>query len=391
MTQLAELTRTTELADHISQTGLTLTHAEVPTTYTLSTAGYEIDAEWDAFVAATPGGHYTQSAAWAHFRAAYHWNMERVIVRADGVIVAGAQCLYRSLAPFVAVGVVVLAPITARDDPALVDLVLQGVRALARRHHIRYLVQQSPTGTQDEDVLLKRGFIRARLREGIEPATTRLDLRQDVETILANMDKARRRKSRQAQQKGLIFREGGESDLPIFFDVYQRISERKNFAQYPRHLIEQVWKAFAPAGYIRLFIVEADGAAIAALMTLAFGESCSSWKGGWTGERADDHPNDFMYWSIITWAKEHNFAYFDFLGLDSTVAVTWEIAEGKVPREVAEHTFKMSWGGGITYLSKSFVYIPNRLLRWAYRVAPKNAKGEFPLVMPLLWWTYYLR
>lgn len=71
---------------------------------TQETSGYWIwvneepeDPDWDAFLAKTPGGHYTQSSLWAKMKALSGWKATRLVVAREDSIIAGAQLLTRPL------------------------------------------------------------------------------------------------------------------------------------------------------------------------------------------------------------------------------------------------------------------------------------------------------
>ena len=54
------------------------------------------EREWDAFLERTPGGDLVQGAAWARLKQLSGIECHRVVVRVDGVIVAGVQLLARA-------------------------------------------------------------------------------------------------------------------------------------------------------------------------------------------------------------------------------------------------------------------------------------------------------
>jgi lipid II:glycine glycyltransferase (peptidoglycan interpeptide bridge formation enzyme) len=95
----------------------------------------EADAEWDAFVAAHPHGSLLQTTNWARLKNRFGWTSERVWMKRDGRLVAGAQVLFRSLA----LGVVKLAYVPHgplvdwRDDEQVAVLFNQIDQAAYRR------------------------------------------------------------------------------------------------------------------------------------------------------------------------------------------------------------------------------------------------------------------
>ena len=103
------------------------------------------DAEWDAFLAATPGGDVVQSAAWGRVKQSGGAEIQRVVVRRDSAIVGGAQIILRRFGPLGAVGYVPYGPVVAAHASA--DLVASVVDRLVdhvRRQKIWALFVQPP-------------------------------------------------------------------------------------------------------------------------------------------------------------------------------------------------------------------------------------------------------
>ena len=97
------------------------------------------DPDWDAFLAATPGGHHVQGTGWAQIKAQAGHRAARVVVSLDDRIVAGATLLMRPLRPFGAIGYVPRGPLIAADDPALSGLVMEQLHRVAKAHRVRLL------------------------------------------------------------------------------------------------------------------------------------------------------------------------------------------------------------------------------------------------------------
>ena len=58
----------------------------------------EDDAQWDAFVNSHPQGSVLQTTQWARLKNRFGWTSQRVWLKQDGKIVAGAQILFKSIA-----------------------------------------------------------------------------------------------------------------------------------------------------------------------------------------------------------------------------------------------------------------------------------------------------
>ena len=81
------------------------------------------DAEWDAFVAGHPNGSLLQMTNWARLKSRFGWRSERVWLRRDGRLVAGAQILVRSAAlGLIRVAYVPHGPLVDWDDEEQVGI-----------------------------------------------------------------------------------------------------------------------------------------------------------------------------------------------------------------------------------------------------------------------------
>lgn len=87
-----------------------------------------------------------------------------------------------------------------------------------------------------------------------------------------------------------------------------------------KDFFENLWKVFAPRGWVRIFLAEIDGKAVAALLVFTFGDTARVWKAGWSGEHADRRPNNLLYWEAIRWAKHSGFRFFDLVGIERDLA-----------------------------------------------------------------------
>jgi lipid II:glycine glycyltransferase (peptidoglycan interpeptide bridge formation enzyme) len=71
---------------------------------------------------------------------------------------------------------------------------------------------------------------------------------------------------------------------------------------------------------------------------------------------------------MMKWAKEHGFRYYDFEGIDATVARA-KVDGCDVPDGANDGvtSFKLGFGGDIRILPEAHDYVFNPLARWAYR------------------------
>ena len=81
----------------------------------------DTDAEWDEFVATHPHGSLLQTTHWARLKSRFGWGPQRVWLKREGKLVAGAQILFRSYGlGVVKIGYIPHGPLVDWDDADLV-------------------------------------------------------------------------------------------------------------------------------------------------------------------------------------------------------------------------------------------------------------------------------
>ena len=120
--------------------------------------------EWDAWVAAAPGGHHLQSSGWGYVKAGAGWQASRLLLRRSGELVGGCQLLTRGIPVLGGMGYVPRGPVLASRDTDLVDALLDALRNHARRHRLAVVKIQPPVDRPDLPALLEsRGLIASEL------------------------------------------------------------------------------------------------------------------------------------------------------------------------------------------------------------------------------------
>jgi peptidoglycan pentaglycine glycine transferase (the first glycine) len=331
------------------------------------------DPEWDAFLVKTPGGHYTQTSLWAQAKSILGWCAVRVVVSQRNQIVAGAQLLTRSLPVAGIIGFVPGGPLVVNDDPGLTQLVMAQLHQVTKDHRVQYLLVQ-PRFTNEvlAQGLLGRGY-RPSSHHPLAISTALLDLTQDLNHILSAMRKSTRHNIRLSQRKGVIVREGSESDLPIFYRLEMATCKRKNISTFSEEYYTRLWKILHPYGYLRMFIAEYAGEAVSASLVIPFGNTVTDTIGAWSGRHGKAHPNELLEWAAITWAKSQGYSYFDFDG------ITPEVARGELAPDAhreGDTFFKLGFGGEVVLCPVAYEYLPNPFLRWVYMaIEQKIANG----------------
>lgn len=335
------------------------------------------DARWDAFVAAVPGGHHVQSSAWGLVKATAGWRPVRVVVLREGAIVAGAQILTRPVPVIGSVGYLPSGPCFAEHDETLMGTMTEILRGLARRLRIKALFVQPPaTAEAYAEHLAASGFRRSRVGMALT-ATTVLDLGPDLDDVLAGMKSKTRYNIRLSQRRGIVVREGTESDIPTFHRILAATGERQGFSPNDEAYFTDLTRILRARGHCKLFLAEHEGEAVSCMLAIPFGDTVVYKRGAWAGTHGEKRPNEAMHWAVIRWAKANGYRYYDFDGLEPDVAES--ILQGQpIPRESVQSVtrFKLGFNGAIVLRPGVYEYVHGPVLRWAYGSVYARAMGS---------------
>ncbi len=232
-----------------------VTHPE----YRVWLSGKAEDPDWDAFLALTPCGHHLQTSLWAQVKAAVGWRAARVIVmRADGIVAGGADadtsatpCRLRRLHAW--------GPVDISEDPKVEQILMQQLHQLAKAHRVQYMVVQPPPGGEPLAHRLPNWGFRPSRVNAMPTATVLIDLSKGLDGVLAEMKEQTRKNIRRGLRRGIVVREGTESDLRNVYRFVVATSERQKGPVYPEVHIHELWRVLHPRGYLKLFVAEHEG------------------------------------------------------------------------------------------------------------------------------------
>lgn len=327
-----------------------------------------VDPEWDVFVSAQTLGHHVQTSLWGQVKSTLGYRTLRVIVSEDDRIVGGGQFLIRHLMPLISIAYMSKGPIFSKQDPALVQIIIDQLKQAARTNHFLLIVIQSATNDREfETFMMDHGFRQSWLE--LSPTATILqDLSQDSQEILKQMKRQTRQNIKRSAREGITTREGTEADLPTFYQLHATTSQRQGFTPYPQEYFNRMWHVFSKRGWISLIFAEYQGTPVSALLLVSFGDTVIPKILGWSGEHAKRRPNDAVFWAAMQWAKDHGYHYFDMEGVDREGAEL-KLAGEPLPEALRRTPdfFKYGYGGNVTLLPRSFYFVPGYLWRWPCR------------------------
>jgi lipid II:glycine glycyltransferase (peptidoglycan interpeptide bridge formation enzyme) len=323
--------------------------------------------EWDAWVAAAPGGNHLQASGWGYVKAGAGWQASRFLLRRSGELVGGCQLLTRPIPALGRMGYVPRGPVLASRDTDLVDTLLAALREHARRHRIAVVKIQPPVDRPDLPALLEsRGLIASGLHTApVASAVVDVGPDRDEDAIFRGRATTRRR-VRQARKQGVTVRTGGAEDLPVLQAIIEATARRQDFAPYPADYYRRLWTAFGTSGHARLLIAEHQGVPLSAVLLVAFGDTVIYKIGGLADvEGAPPGASELTHWTGIAWAHEAGHRYYDFEGIPLDVAQALRDGNPVEPQGVA--FFKLGFGGEAVVYPGTYDLLPEGLPGHALR------------------------
>jgi hypothetical protein len=332
------------------------------------------DALWDDFLEGTPLGHFQQSSLWAQAKASEGWRPIRILLTIDGDPGGGFQVLARK-SRFGGIGYVSKGPVLAREEPALAEFLLEQLVWTAKRHRLLALIVQVPDESRiDARLFGRRQFLPNHLID-VGRATLLADLSRGADAILRRLRKATANEIRQARQRGIRIREGGEADVGTFFRLMTATCERQGTQPNPASepALASVWRAFHAAGRMRLTLAEYEGEAVAGSWCFCFGERVTGWKKGWSGRQRERHPNSLLVFEAIEWASRQGYKLFDFCSLSPDVARALLRGETLSEEQRKSRDFlHLSFGDKPALLPESQIHVSRWWARGIYRTIMAN-------------------
>ncbi len=342
--------------------------------YRISISRQLNDPEWDEFVRTIPGCPFEQTSMWASSKAFYGFEPIRVLVRGEQGIIGGFQILRKRIPLIGSFGYISKGPLLKEGVDKFNQSLYSLVESVAREYRVRFLVVQPfKLDSETEEFLLKRHFEPSRL--SVISATLMIDLSRDPEVLLDEMNSHHRRAIRRARKAGVIVRQGGRYDLPLFFALMLETCKRQGVKPNPAHLeyLEILWKEFGTRGYLKLFLAEKGSEVLSGILAFAFGSVFRLWKFGWKGDTGTIKPNQILHWEMALWAKAAGFLYMDFMAIKEDLARL--LLEGRPTDSVTirgSDLFKIRFGGIPFLLPHAFDIISNPLLRYTFNAAFKT-------------------
>jgi len=324
---------------------------------------------WDAFVAAHPQAHLLQTWPWGELKAAFGWEALRIAVEEGGRILAGAQVLLRPLPllPHLRVAYVPKGPLVDWRDHRLSETLLDALHSSVKARGALFL-------KIEPDLLDSPEWAQRLTRFGFRPSawtiqprsTIVLDLEAEPEEILARMKPKTRYNIRLSARKGVVVREGTESDLAQFYRLMEVTSRRDGFPIHSQEYYLKAFRLFSARGQAGFFLAFYGDKVLAGLMAFALADRAWYFYGASSNEERHRMPNYALQWAAILWARERGCRIYDLWGIPDEV--------GQAPRRYENdpvegkgglwgvYRFKRGFGGKVVRYVGAYDYVYNPLL-----------------------------
>jgi len=318
-------------------------------------------AAWDAALLALPNPHVLQSWTWGLLKESQGWQAARFLWRDDARILAAAQILTQQRGRL-RFGYVPKGPVLDWGNMPLVDEVFSLLECYAREQKLLLLKldpdvhADAPLGKAVLARLEKRrwwnSFEQIQFRN-----TMMLDVRPDLDTLMAQMKSKWRYNVRLAVRKEVTVREARLDELPLLYQMYVETSERDNFVIREQAYYLDVWRSFMEVGLALPLVAEADGIPLAMAVLLYFEAQAWYMYGASRSIQRNLMPNHLLQWEIIRRIKALGCTTYDLWGAPD------ELNESDPMWGV--YRFKLGFGATFVPHIGAFDYAPNP---WLYHI-----------------------
>ncbi len=283
-------------------------------------------AEYEAFVASHPKGHFAQSVLWAKQKPAWKW--EAIVSRAaDGSIRGAMAVLIRKMpgVPFTLM-YSCRGPVCNLDDEETLKDLFDGAKALAKQRK-SYVIKIDPDVPSSDEAFAQRlhsfGF---RSREGgknFEAIQPRYVFRLNVENkteeeLLAGFHQKWRYNIRLAERKGVEVRICGQEAVHDFARLMLTTGVRDGFVTRDESYFANMLTNLGE--HCRLYMAYADEEAIAGTLAIQYGDKVWYLYGASSNEHRNLMPNYLLQWRMIQWSVETGCRVYDFRGVSGDLS-----------------------------------------------------------------------
>jgi peptidoglycan pentaglycine glycine transferase (the first glycine) len=265
---------------------------------------------WDGFLDRHANAHILQTAAWGELKAAFGWEVVRVVAGEGTGAEAGAQILFRRLPLGFTLAYIPKGPV-GNDWKKLwteVDALCRGKRSILLK--VEPDLWEHPAG--NEPVSPPAGFHLS--PHAIQPPRTLLvDLQDEEQTVLGRMKQKTRYNIRLALKKGVVVRPW--SDVGTFYRLMQVTGTRDEFSVHSQEYFQKTYDLFSAREECELLLAEFEHEPLAAIMVFARGGRAWYFYGASSNEHRERMPAYLLQWEAMRWARAKGCWEYDLWGV----------------------------------------------------------------------------
>ena len=295
----------------------------------------EAAADWDALIRHLSEPHILQTWEWGLAKKRNGWTPRALVWDApSGQVNAAAMLLSRQIGLFPGIHITVLycpkGPILNWEDQELVRTVLQDLEAHVKEQGAIFLKidpdvllgtgapgseseQANAAGLAVEALLKTRSWCFSQDQIQFRNSVF-IDLKQDEESLLAEMKQKTRYNIRLADRKGVTVRQAQPADLPMLYSMYAATGVRDGFVVRHEAYYTELWGQFMQTGMADGLVAEFEGKPIAAVIIFHFAGVARYMFGMSLEEKRELMPNYLLQWEAIKLAKGLGCHTYDFWG-----------------------------------------------------------------------------
>ncbi|HKZ92717.1 MAG TPA: peptidoglycan bridge formation glycyltransferase FemA/FemB family protein, partial [Candidatus Limnocylindrales bacterium] len=225
------------------------------------------------------------------------------------------QLLVRRLgrSPY-AMGYLPRGPVATAFDAASVQAFTLALTDVARSRRLTHVTADPGLeGHQHEPLLAAAGW---QPGAPVQLSSSQIiDLSRSEAELWSDVYKSSRRYANGARKLGCSVREGGEADLPAFYDILVETARRSGFIPRAFEAYRDVYRAFASRGKALLLIgYLPDGTAASSKLILRSGVRAAQLYGGLSDAGGEARAGHFFEWQAILRCKAAGARTFDMWG-----------------------------------------------------------------------------
>jgi lipid II:glycine glycyltransferase (peptidoglycan interpeptide bridge formation enzyme)/GNAT superfamily N-acetyltransferase len=305
---------------------------------------------WNAFVAASPFGHFFQSWEWGDLQVGLGARPRRIAALSDGRLVGCVQTLVfgsdeRKFA-YVPRG-----PVSDPDEVSVTGGLLDAAIAMSASEGTFLLRMEPQWALNAEHVGLmeQKGFGIAKQR--IMPLRTILvDLQPSLEDIWAGFHSNTRNRIRLAEKRGVEVVVGREDDMPAFATLFEETQTRHGLRRADPAAFPLSAELFGRQDAMRLYLARSEGKVLSGIVVFLWGTMATYLWGASSGteEARKLNPNQLLHWTAMQWAKSRGCTTYDLFGIPDYDV---EVLEAEYSRQTGGmwnlYRFKRGFGGTV--------------------------------------------